>query len=472
MEISFPKLVIFDLDGVLIDSKDIHFRALNKALHEYGFKPISLEDHVNIFDGLSTKQKLDIILSDRERWNSPAKNIVSRGGQTELFEQVLIAKQKMTNHELEELKIPPQVVEIIFKLKQQGCILAIASNSIRSTINTILQNSGITFFDYIASNEDVKNPKPHPEIYWKCMIDMGIQPQNTVIVEDSRIGRQGAYQSGATVIPVKQPTDLDIKLFHILNQKPRVIFWEDPDLNILIPMAGLGSRFKQSGFTFPKPLIDVFGKPMIERVVENLNLKGKYIFIVRDEDAEMFNLDMVLPLIAPGCSVLKVNKLTEGAACTALLARELINSNDPLIIANSDQIIEWSSLTTMYSLSTIGVDGAILTFQATHPKWSYVKTDLNNFIVEVAEKKPISTNASVGVYYFKHGKDFVSSAEEMIQKNIRTHNEFYICPVYNEMILKGKKILNIPVNQMWGLGTPEDLNYFLSQNDLNYFENL
>jgi dTDP-glucose pyrophosphorylase len=237
-------------------------------------------------------------------------------------------------------------------------------------------------------------------------------------------------------------------------------------------MAGLGSRFKQSGFTFPKPLIDVFGKPMIERVVENLNLKGKYIFIVRDEDAEMFNLDMVLPLIAPGCSVLKVNKLTEGAACTALLARELINSNDPLIIANSDQIIEWSSLTTMYSLSTIGVDGAILTFQATHPKWSYVKTDLNNFIVEVAEKKPISTNASVGVYYFKHGKDFVSSAEEMIQKNIRTHNEFYICPVYNEMILKGKKILNIPVNQMWGLGTPEDLNYFLSQNDLNYFENL
>jgi len=237
--------------------------------------------------------------------------------------------------------------------------------------------------------------------------------------------------------------------------------WKNEKLNILIPMAGAGSRFEQAGYTFPKPLIEVNSKPMIQVVVENLNIDANYIYVVQKSHREKYNLDTMLNLITPGCKIVEVDGLTEGAACTALLAKDYINSDSPLFFANSDQFVEWDSNEFMYKMQESNCDGGIVTFKATHPKWSFAKIDDNGFVTEVAEKNPISDNATVGYYYWKHGSDFVKYAEQMIERNIRVNNEFYVCPVFNQAIEDCKKIRIFESSKMWGLGTPEDLNFYL-----------
>ena len=167
-------------------------------------------------------------------------------------------------------------------------------------------------------------------------------------------------------------------------------------------------------------------------------------------------------MIAPNCTVVQTDGITEGAACTTLLAKEFINTDAPLVIANSDQFIEWNSNECMYAFTTDNIDGGILTFEAIHPKWSYARLDDNGYVCEVAEKKPISNHATCGVYYWKHGSDYVKYAEQMISNNTRVNNEFYVCPVYNEAIQDGLKFRVKNINRMWGLGTPEDLDTFLS----------
>jgi|TARA_R100000479_G_scaffold117786_2_gene60127 dTDP-glucose pyrophosphorylase len=229
---------------------------------------------------------------------------------------------------------------------------------------------------------------------------------------------------------------------------------------VLIPMAGAGSRFEKAGYTFPKPLIEVNGKPMIQTVVENLNLKDeKHVYIVQKEHYDRFALNYLLPLITPNCEIVQVENVTEGAACTTLLAKEYIDNDEPLVIANSDQIIEWG----MGIPKTKDFDAAIYTFRATHPKWSFAKLGDDGFVTEVAEKKPISDIATVGVYYWQRGSDYVKYAEQMIEKNIRVNNEFYVCPVFNEAIEDGQKVITVDVNKMWGIGTPEDLKVYLER---------
>ena len=164
----------------------------------------------------------------------------------------------------------------------------------------------------------------------------------------------------------------------------------------------------------------------------------------------------------PNAKIVVCDKITEGAACTTLLARKFIDTDSPLLMANSDQIIDWDSGQVMYSFANSNIDGGILTFDSSHPKWSYAKVDKNNFVIEVAEKKPISNHATVGIYYWKKGSDYVKYADKMIKKNIRVNNEFYVCPVFNEAIYDKKRIIIDPVDEMHGLGTPDDLNNFLS----------
>ena len=237
--------------------------------------------------------------------------------------------------------------------------------------------------------------------------------------------------------------------------------WRDENLNVLIPMAGAGSRFEQAGYTFPKPLIDVKGRPMIQVVTENLNIKANFIYVVQKEHRAKYNLDALLDLITPGCRIVETDGLTQGAACTALLAKEHINNDAPLFFANSDQFVEWDSNEFLYKMNETDADGGIVTFKATHPKWSFVKINEQGLVTEVAEKKPISDIATVGFYYWKHGSDFVKYAKQMIDKNIRVNDEFYVCPVFNEAIEHGANIRTFNVNKMWGLGTPEDLKHFL-----------
>jgi dTDP-glucose pyrophosphorylase len=301
-------------------------------------------------------------------------------------------------------------------------------------------------------------------MYWKAMSMMGVLPEETLIVEDSPYGLLAASRSRANVLRVDNPKDLEIsKIISKLEQTKNMDIpkWQGGKMNVLIPMAGAGTRFQQAGYTFPKPLIEVHGKPMIQVVVENLNIEANYIFIVQKEHFEKYNLKYLLNLIAPNCKIVQVDGMTEGAACTTLLAKEFIDNDAPLIMANSDQYVEWNSNECMYAFNADAIDGGILTFKATHPKWSYAKLDEDGFVSEVAEKKPISYNATVGIYFWKKGSDYVKYAEQMISKNIRTNNEFYVCPVFNEAIGDGKKIRVKQIEKMWGIGTPEDLNYFL-----------
>ncbi|MDO8260911.1 MAG: glycosyltransferase family 2 protein, partial [Candidatus Magasanikbacteria bacterium] len=232
-------------------------------------------------------------------------------------------------------------------------------------------------------------------------------------------------------------------------------------INILIPMAGNGSRFQKKGYTLPKPMIDVAGKPIIQRMLESLNIIGDYIFIVRKEHVERHNLDSLLKTLTPGCKILPIDMVTEGAACTTLLAKMLINNNIPLLIADCDLYIEWDSEKFLDLVSNMRKDACVLTFTANNEGYSYVRTDETDTVVEAAEKKVISTMATCGVHFWQRGEDYVKYAEQMIAKNIRTKNEFYVCPVYNEAILDNKKIAVFPVEKWLSLGTPEELEFFI-----------
>lgn len=447
------KLIIFDLDGVLIDAKNIHFDALNEALgEEYA---ISWSEHLSVFDGLKTNQKLELLTKNK---NLPI----------ELHEVIWKRKQQITLSKLKEITPSESLMQCFEQLVIAGFKISVCSNSIRKTVLSVLSKLGlIEYVDLILSNEDVVNAKPHPEMYWSAISKMSVLPEETLIVEDSPYGLLAASRAKANILRVKNAnevswTSINNKIREInmgLTQlKPK---WVDKKLNVLIPMAGAGTRFQQAGYTFPKPLIDVDGRPMIQVVVENLNIDANFIYLVQKAHREKYNLDILLNLLTPGCTVIDVDGLTEGAACTALLAKDYINNEYPLFFANSDQYVEWDSNEFFYKMNESELGGGIPTFRATHPKWSFAKLDDEGYVVEVQEKKPISNLATVGFYYWKQGSDFVKYAEEMIDQNIRVNNEFYVCPVYNNAIKGGVKVRTFDVDKMWGLGTPEDLNYFI-----------
>lgn len=452
------KLIIFDLDGVLVDARELHYEALNRALATLGEEfVISRKEHLSTYDGLPTTKKLNLLSQNK-------------GLREEDHDLVWQRKQEFTHKIIsEEMTYDERLRSVLRKLRAEGYWICVASNSIRESVKMMLLRKGLMeYIDFFYSNQDVSCPKPATEMYLKCMIKAGVDPINSVIVEDSHIGRQAALNSGATLCAVRNPDDVKYEIIKEAIDKaesrpdsnPK---WQGGKMKVLIPMAGAGSRFEKAGYTFPKPLIEVNGKPMIQVVTENLNIEAQFVYIVQKKHYEQYNLKETLEMISPGCEVVQVDGLTEGAACTTLLAKEYINNDEPLLMANSDQFVDWNSNEFMYAMVGDEVDGGILTFKSTHPKWSFVKLNEDGFVTEVAEKKPISDTATVGIYYWRKGSDYVKYAEQMIEKDIRVNNEFYTAPVYNEAIGDGKKIkiFDIEEDDMWGLGTPEDLKHFV-----------
>jgi HAD superfamily hydrolase (TIGR01509 family) len=450
------KLIIFDLDGVLVDIKNVHFDSLNLALNEVGEEfIISRSEHLSMFDGLKTYEKLK-------------KITVLKGLSESSYEDIWKAKQKYTVESLQKIELNQEITSLIQKLSEDGYKIACCSNSIRRTVLTVLSKLGIIeYFDFILSNEDVENGKPHPEMYWRAISEAKCLAEETLIIEDSPYGLLAAQRSQSHVLRVRDSSEVTCenifsKIMSInTNNKLMIPKWVDNKLNVLIPMAGAGSRFEKAGYTFPKPLVEVNGKPMIQVVVEALNIEANYIYIVQKFHRKKYNLDTLLNLITPNCTVLEVDGLTEGAACTALIAKDLINNGSPLFFANSDQYVDWNSSEFMYKMQETDCDGGIVTFSSSHPKWSYAKVDELGLVTEVAEKNPISDKATIGYYFWKKGSEFVKYAEQMIRKDSRVNGEFYVCPVFNEAIEDKKEIRTFHAENMWGLGTPEDLNYFI-----------
>ena len=424
------KLIIFDMDGVLCDCKELHYESLNNALASINSKYIiGKEEHLSKYDGLDTFKKLNMLT-------------VEKGLPQEMHKKIWEMKQHETLKIINNYSPEYRLRDVLENLKSRGYTIAVASNSIRETVKMILVKTGlIDFIDFYYSNQDVKHPKPNVEMYLRCMIKAEASPKETLIIEDSNIGRTAAINSGAHLFAVRSSYDVDFTsimgFIREVGSVPSIPKWSGGKMNILIPMAGLGSRFSIAGYSFPKPLIPVKNfndKPMIQVVIENLNIDANHIFIVRKEHYEKYNLKQLLTAIVPKSKIIVIDNVTEGAACTTLLAKELINNNDPLLIANSDQFLEWNSSEFMYSMMSDKIDGGIVTFNNSHPKWSYVKQDENGFVTEVKEKEVISNEATVGIYYWKTGVDYVKYAEQMISKNLRVNGEFYTCPVYNEAI--------------------------------------
>ncbi len=449
------KLIVFDLDGVLIDAKEIHYQALNDAIIDVtqdSTLTIGWDEHLSIYDGLKTHQKL-ILLTERNQLDSKH------------YDAIWDVKQRKTREALATITSNQHLQYIFNELHCAGYKIACCSNSIRKSVIVALARLGIIeYMDLIISNEDVRNAKPHPEMYWEAMSSMNVLPEETLIIEDSPPGLLAAHRANATVMRVGGPNEISLEsILSKMHTTNSVIpnKWQDTKMNVLIPMAGAGSRFFQAGYTFPKPLIDVNGKPMIQLVVENLNIEANFIYVVQKEHRQKYNLDTLLNLITPNCKIVETDGITQGAACTTLLASEYIDNDHPLLIANSDQFVEWNSSEFLYKMNEQKLDGGIVCFKSTHPKWSFAKINENGYVTEVAEKNPISDIATVGIYYWARGSDYVDYATSMIANDMRTNNEFYVCPVFNLAIRDGKKIKTFSAANMWGLGTPEDLSYYL-----------
>ncbi|MFM8551206.1 MAG: sugar phosphate nucleotidyltransferase [Nitrospiraceae bacterium] len=238
-------------------------------------------------------------------------------------------------------------------------------------------------------------------------------------------------------------------------------------MNVVIPMAGRGSRFANAGFTDPKPLIRVGGKPMIQWVIENVRpaRPHRFTFIILREHLETYPaVPATLRTLCPDCRIVTVDAVTEGAACTVLLAKAIIDNDEPLMIANADQVVDLRIDDYLAEMDRREADGLIMTFEADHPKWSYCRLNPAQEVTEVVEKQVVSNEATVGIYNFRRGRAFVRAAEQMIARNLRSNGEFYVAPAYNLLIAENRRIAVARTGReyegMYGLGVPEDLAFF------------
>jgi dTDP-glucose pyrophosphorylase len=237
-------------------------------------------------------------------------------------------------------------------------------------------------------------------------------------------------------------------------------------LNIVVPMAGRGSRFADAGYTLPKPLITLHGVPMIQLVIANLTptVAHRFHFLIQRSHDESFGLAASLKGWAPGANVMPIDGVTEGAACTVLLARKMIDNGDALMIANCDQYVDADI--DAYLAAQGDADGLIMTMWADDPKWSFVRRDASGRVLQVVEKEVVSNEATVGIYNFRHGSDFVRAAEAMIAADKRVNGEFYVAPAYDHLIAEGARIECFGIGGigtgMHGIGAPGDLNAFLA----------
>jgi dTDP-glucose pyrophosphorylase len=312
---------------------------------------------------------------------------------------------------------------------------------------------------------DIVLVEPGETVDFECLADgFTVIIKTPSVVGDKYLAADPAATTDQQPLTAYENRPLPVEPVFMANNPPVT----DKVLKIVVPMAGAGKRFQEAGYTFPKPLIDVNGKPMIQLVIENLkpDCPHKFIFICQREHYEKYSLNEIFnnTVGRDNYECVHLSAQTQGAACTVMTAANYLNNDDDLIIANSDQLIDIRFDDFINAARASQADGLIMSFESSHPKWSYARLDNSGNVLEVAEKKVISNKATVGIYYFKEGRQFVEAAQKMIAKDIRVNNEFYVCPTYNELIIDGKiiKIWDIKQEQMHGLGTPEDLQKYLS----------
>ena len=462
------RALLFDLDGVLFDGRDFHRQMFLDAVRAVSPTCTGIDEtYHNIYlDGLSTKQKVAALVRAGKLLPESAQAISDM-------------KQHLTAQFIGPHIRPNEMIRTLFQELAATYILICVSNAVRHTVLQCLDGLGITsLFTDILSNEDCIENKPSPQPYIQAFARNGLSPAECLIFEDSIFGRTAAYMSGARVVPIVDVYDLTREKVVTYIAAADQTMLRPIELNVVVPMAGLGSRFQKAGYRPPKPFIPVFGKPMIQWVIENMlpreEVYGTYPpftpfavtfhFIVQQAHLDAYNFAALCDSLHLRYTITPINTVTEGAACTTLLVKEKINADTPLVIVNSDQFLEWSPNEFYRSFTNPHYDGCISVFEQTNPadlKWSYSKLDASGLVLEVAEKQYISRWATTGIYGWARGSDYVRYAESMIAKNLRTKNEFYVCPVYNEAVADRRRIRNCICKKLWGLGVPEDLEQFL-----------
>ncbi|CAG9462316.1 unnamed protein product [Pedinophyceae sp. YPF-701] len=441
------KLVVFDLDGVLVESKDLHYDALNDALAHVAGPDfvIGRAEHESVYDGLSTNQKLRILTAQK-------------GLPVDLHNEVWQYKQERTQELFrQQIRVDKDIQDTIIALKQCGFPVAVASNCIRSSVSSLLEAIGVLHLvDAFFSNEDVPSAKPAPDIYLKAAKSFSVPPSSVAVVEDSVKGFESVVRAGCNLLRVEGPHD--VRASKLL---PRIFEVEkqfDTHVNVVFPLAGSHVQYWLKGPErlpegVPVYLADVGGKPLIEWVVESVNNSGRkvhFTFIVPAVEAEAFSLPSLLSRatnFAP-TTVLTLSAPTLGAAKTVLRAKHLVDNDRPLLICDGGHVLRWEK--DVGDILNCSGDGAVTVCEGTDPRWSYVQLAPARDTVElIREKAPISNLACTGTYFWKRGADFVAAAESMIAKNTRVRGGFFIAPVYNEAIEKGKNIKIVGVQRCW-----------------------
>jgi HAD superfamily hydrolase (TIGR01509 family) len=444
--------VFFDLDGVLVDYVELHTSSFLEAWNKLNTShPIDVCFHAIHLEARSTRQKLAILKEHFYEFDIKENEV------SEL-------KQRITQEKLKSARVYKKTCEAIAYLQRQGVKISVCSNSVRLTVMTSLEKiTPIGTFELILSNESVLNPKPNPEIYLLALKSLNVKPEDVLVFEDSEVGKAAARAAGLRVIEVVDALDLSPRFLELAlsGDLPCCA----PVYNVVIPMAGLGSRFSAAGYKTPKPFLPIDGEPMYLKVIQNVvpaELMNRAVIhiIVREEHKHLFEMAEKPRNIKIHC----VPALTEGAACTVLSIKSEINNEYPIVIANSDQYLEWSVDNFYRCLTHPDYDGVISTFYQPDPsdlRWSYANIDDEGTVTRVAEKQYIGDLATTGIYGWKRGADFVSDAEAMIRENIRVNKEFYVCPVYNSGIAVGRQFRTLNCKKMWGLGVPADYEHFL-----------
>lgn len=439
------KLAIFDLDGVLCDLREVHFEALNGALIRHGRDPIGRDEHLRRFDGRPTWEKLRML-----------------GVGEEHYRAINDDKQEQTRRLLPDHVRPNDFLrQMLSEARDAGYKLAVASNARKSTVDACLNLLGVTeLFQWVVTPEGGIPPKPSPYMHLRLMMWASACPLTTVIFEDSPKGLAAAHASGAKVVQAECPLQPGMVALALAEER-QPLRYQWPELNVLIPAAGRGQRFRDAGYDTTKPFIRINGKQMVCHVIDNLAVEATRFAVFSGASLPAgLNLFQIGQLVGEWSRV----ELTRGTAETCLFALKGRDLSAPLLIANSDQLLEWDHLAFYHLCRNTHLDAVTVVFDAPdrNPKWSYCKTNPDGTVWRVAEKDPISDVANCGVYFFKRGSDFVKYAEMMIAQGVTVNGEYYVAPVLDAMIADGKAVGTFRADKMHGLGTPDDLEAYLA----------
>jgi HAD superfamily hydrolase (TIGR01509 family) len=491
------RAVLFDLDGVLLDARAAHAEHFASAVREVAGVRLAPHEEAAL-DGRSTRAKLAALAAQGRLPHRSAA----------LQDAVAARKQEKTREFLRSVRPFPPHVALLAALKAAGLRVAVVSNAVAETVHAAVAALGVApLLDAVLSNADAVRPKPAPDLYLAACARLGVPPASALVVEDSAVGRSSALAAGCPLLRVADPLDVTAAavvealraagarvaasalLLRLPPAEARRLAARrggPPRVHLVVPMAGAGSRFAEAGFVDPKPFIPVGPRrhPMIRHVLANLLPRAAsaeeraadpaghpdVVLHLIAQAAHLARYDLAavvaaLPAPPAAWDVRTVPAVTQGAACTVLLAADAIDGDEPLVIANSDQLLEWDAAEFYRAVGNPGWDGVVASFHqpdAADLKWSYAAVDAGTgAVARVAEKEWLGQpHATVGVYGWARGADFVAAARRMVAADERVRGEFYVAPAYNGAIAGGARVRLQPVARMWGVGVPADLAAF------------